>query len=231
MALAAAIPVLLAWIPLLRRDSKPTWYLAPTLAIVAWGIWGPMLQGATEGGLGIVAGRALSRVLLLVVLPLALLYLFGEGNLVPGAPALGLGKQRIPRSLGFGLVASLPIVVVAALALNGSSVAAPSGSAAVFVAVAAVAEEIFFRGILLIPLVNELGRGGALAVSASSFLLTRPELLLTVDPLQVLPRPLFVVALVLVAVLFGVVAMKTRHVAGAGLGRVVVRLAPSFIPL
>lgn len=231
MALAAAIPVLLGWIPLLRRESKPTWYLAPTLSILAWAIWGGMLQSATEGGIGIVAGRALSRVLLLVALPLALLLVFGEGHLVPGAPALGLGKRGIPRSLGYGLAASLPIVVVAALALPGASVAPPGGSTAVFVAVAAVAEEIFFRGILLIPLVNEIGRGGALAVSASSFLLMRPELLLTVDPLQVLPRPLFVVALSLVAVLFGVVAVKTRHVAGPGLGRVVVRLAPSLIPL
>lgn len=228
MALALAIPVLLAWIPLLLKGRRPTWFLAPTLAALAFGIWGPVLESLLAGPVSVVAARATSRVLLLVALPLGLLVLFGEGDLVPGPRALGLGREGIPASLGLGAVAGLAIVPVVALALMQRGPVAVTAEQAPFLVVSAVAEEVFFRGILLVPLVGLIGRGGALAVSGSSFVLSRPHVLLTSD-LAVLPRPFNALALVLIAVLFGLVVLRTRQVSGAALGRTIVRLVPPLL--
>lgn len=228
VGLAVAIPVLLAWIPLLLKGKRPTWFLAPTLAAVAFGIWAEPLQSILAGPTSFVAARAFSRVLLLVAMPIGLLYVFGEGDLVPGAPAIGLGRENIPESLGYGVVAALAIVPVVAFALLQRGGADPTMQQVPFLVLAAVAEEVFFRGILLVPLIGQIGRGGALAVSASSFVLTRPTAFFEAG-LGFLPRPFNALALVMIGVLFGIVALRTRHAAGPSLGRTIVRLVPPFL--
>lgn len=230
LLLAAAIPVLVAWVGLWARGEVRTWFLAPTLAVLAFGIWGPSLEPLLAEAMPLVAARAASRVLLLVALPLGLLYAFGEGNMVPGWPALGLGREGAGRSLAYGVGASLAIVPLAVLAVRQAGGQPLPLDAVPFVVVEAAAEEIFFRGLLLIPLVPLIGRGGALAVSASSFLLTRPTIFLTAAPVQVLPRPFFAAVLLAVALLLGAVALHTRHVLGAVAGRSIVRAVPALLP-
>lgn len=228
VGLAVAVPVLLAWIALLSKGKRPTWFLAPTLAAVAFGLWAEPLETVLQGPTSFVAARALSRVLLLVALPLGLLYVFGEGHLVPGPPAIGLGREDIPESLGYGVVAALAIVPVVAFALMQRGGADPTLKQAPFLVLAAVAEELFFRGILLVPLIGQIGRGGALAVSASSFVLTRPTAFFAAG-MGFLPRPFNALALVMIGVLFGLVALRTRHAAGPALGRSIVRLVPPIL--
>lgn len=234
--LAMALPVLLAWVPLLRRERRPVWFLGPTLAAVAFALWAGAVEGALVGAFGggpsaVVAASAVATVLLLVVLPLVLLWVFGEGHLIPGPPALGLGRRGLTASLGYGLVAGVVLVPFTWAALSGAGAAPTPPGEAVLVAVGAVAEEVFFRGILLIPLVPLLGRLGAFAVSGSSFVLSRPSsfLALADGRWALLPRPAFALALVATAVALTLVSLRTRHVAGAGLGRILARLGPSLL--
>lgn len=239
MALALAVPVLLAWVPLLMKDRRPVWFLAPTLAALAFGLWAEPFEQLFAGATGIVAARALSRVVLLVVLPLVLLWLFGEGNLVPGAPALGLGRDGVRDSLVLGLAASVVLVPLAWWALAEAAAAAggaAGGTGAIgvaagdlpFLAVEAVAEEVFFRGILLLPLVPVLGRTGAFLVAVPSFLLSRPHFFVAAGPsgLALLAQPLFALSLTATGVLLAVVALRSRSAAGPGLARSLVRLVP-----
>lgn len=228
--LLSPLPVLLGWIWLWRRDEPtPTWYLAPTLAILAFGIWGDMLQDLLAGPantvLRIVAARAGMRLLLLVALPLVLLVAFGEGSLVPGAPALGLGRRGVGKSLALGLAGAVVVVPLTVLAV-GRPGAITDPMAMGFVVVAAVSEEIFFRGILLLPLVPNIGRGGASVIAVSSFLFTRSQVLWSTT--GILPDPALAAAVLAIAVVFTLVSLRTRSVAGACLGRAIGRLAPLF---
>lgn len=230
MALALAIPVLLAWVPLLLKGRKPVWYLGPTLAALAFGLWAGPFEGLFAEATGIVAARALSRLVLLVVLPLALMWIFGEGTLVPGAPALGLGRDGVGASLLLGLASAVVLVPLAWYALS----TLPAGAAAVaagevpFVVVEAVSEEVFFRGILLLSLVPVLGRGWAFLVAVSSFLLSRPEVFLVAgsEGLVWLPRPAFALSLAATGVVLALVSLRSEHAAGAGLGRSLARVVP-----
>lgn len=229
MGLLVAIPVLVGWIPLWRQDRLPTWYLAPTLAALAFGLWAEPIEGAIAASAGVVPARAVSRLLLLVLLPLALLWIFGEGNLVPGWPALGLGRRGLGRSLGYGLVAGLVLVPLAWFALSGRGAGGLVADQAPFLVLEAVSEEVFFRGILLLPLVPNIGRAWAAGIAGSSFLLTRSGLFVTVNPLTLVPSPVFALTVLTLTVAFVLVSLRTKNVAGACLGRSLVRVVPSLL--
>ncbi len=175
-----------------------------------------------------VAGYAIGKFVLFVLLPLVALCYAESWDVKSFLKAVGVRRERLWRSVLYGLAALVVTVVAAvliAIVLSLQPFLDLVWSLVMFFD--AFSEEFLFRGILLLYLAGKVGLRVAYPTSILGFILAHPQYFMTPDFVPFLT--IQIVPTILQAVLLAIVAARTQNIIGPWVSHGLNRSVPNWI--